>query len=162
MKLKTSTVLWTFIWCLFMGITVGSIGIGAIYPPANLMAGPFVCPGGQMQVVTKEYHPSPIQTVTTLTWYCVDGKTGAKTELSILPMSLYAGTIYGLAFFLVVFIGMGILANRRPAQQDLKSEAHEALQESIRLRKLAQLKQEKYEDLLKRIEAELDREKNRN
>lgn len=106
--------MWTFIWCLFMGITVGSIGIGAIFPSTNLIAGPFVCPGGQMRVVTQDYRPSPVETVTTLTWYCVDGKTGAKTELSFLPMSLIAGTIYGLVFFLLVFLGMVISANRRP------------------------------------------------
>ncbi len=114
MNLKLSTIVWTFIWCLFMGITVGSIGIGAIFPSANLIAGPFVCPGGKMELTTQEYNPSPIETVTTLTWYCVDGKTGAQTELGIFPMSLYAGTIYGLIFFFLVFIAMLISANRRP------------------------------------------------
>ena len=124
MKLKASTVMWTFIWCLFMGIAVGSIGIGAIYPPANLIARPFVCPGGKMQVVTQDYHPSPIETVTTLTWYCVDEKTGAKTELGIFPMSLYAGTIYGLLFFVVVFIGMVVMANKYgPGSQIIENRA---------------------------------------
>ena len=113
MKLNTSTVIWTFIWCLFMGITAGSIGLGAVFPSLNLIAKPFICPDGEMQLVTKEYRPSPIQTVTTLTWYCVDPAYESKTELGIFPMVLYAGTIYGLAFFLVVFIGMLILARRR-------------------------------------------------
>jgi len=106
MKLKTSTVVWTLIWCLFMGVTVGSIGIGAVFPSVNLIAKPFVCPGGQMQVVTKDYHPDPTRTVTTVTTYCVDGKTGVKTELGIFPMSLYAGTICGLVFFALTMIGI--------------------------------------------------------
>ena len=116
MNLKTSTVIWTFIWCIFMGITVGSIGIGAAYPPANYIAGPFVCPGGQMQLTTQGYQVSPVENVTTLTWYCVDGTTGAKTELGIFPMSLYAGAIYGLLLFLIVLLGMLIRANRNAAQ----------------------------------------------
>ena len=116
MKLKTSTVAWTFISCLFFGITIGSIGIGAVFPSVNLIAGPFVCPGGQMQLVTQDYRPSPIETVTTLTWYCVDGKTGTKTELGIFPMVLYSGVIYGLIFFVLISIGMVISANRNPAQ----------------------------------------------
>ena len=121
MKLKISTVVWTFIWCLFMGVTVGSIGIGAIFPSANLFAGPFVCPGGQMQNNSQYYQVSPVESVTTITWYCVDGKTGAKTELGIFPMSLYAGAIYGLIFFVLVFLGMLIYANKRRAQQSLGS-----------------------------------------
>jgi hypothetical protein len=115
MKINTGTIIWTFVWCVFMGITVGSIGIGAIFPSANLIAKPFVCPGGDMQLVTQDYHPSPVESVTTLTWYCVDGKTGVKTELGIFPMSLYAGTIYGLLFFVIVLIGMMVNTNRRAA-----------------------------------------------
>ncbi len=107
MKLNGSTLFWTFIWCIFMGITVGSIGIGAIFPSANLIAKPFICPRGEMQLETQDYHPSPIETVTTLTWYCV-GPEGDKTELGIFPMSLYAGTIYGLLLFIVVFVVMQI------------------------------------------------------
>jgi hypothetical protein len=121
MNLKLSTVFWTFIWCMFMGVTVGSIGIGAIFPSANLVAGPFICPGGQMQVVTQDYQPSPIETVTTLNWYCVDGNTGSKAELSIFPMSLIAGSIYGFLFFLIVLLVMVLRANRHPPQADLNS-----------------------------------------
>jgi putative oligomerization/nucleic acid binding protein len=110
MKMTTSTLIWTFIWCIFMGITAGSIGIGAIFPPANLIAKPFVCPAGKMDVVTQVYRPYPGKTITTLTWYCVDDLTGAKKELGIFPMSLYAGTIYGLLLFAVVFAGMLVLA----------------------------------------------------
>jgi hypothetical protein len=113
MNLKTSTVIWTFIWCIFMGITAGSIGVGAIFPVINLVAKPFVCSSGSMQLVTQEYRPSPVETVTTLTWYCVDEQTGAKTELGIFPMSLYAGLIYGFLFFLIVLLGMVLVSNNK-------------------------------------------------
>ena len=93
MKLKAGTVILAFIWCIFMGITVGSIGIGAIFPAANLISKPFVCPRGDMQLETQDYHPSPVETVTTLTWYCADTQTGAKTEISLFSMSLPAGTM---------------------------------------------------------------------
>jgi len=116
MNLKMSTIIWTFIWSIFMGITVGSIGIGAAFPPANLVAKPFVCPDGQMQLTTQGYQVSPVENVTTLTWYCVDGITGAKTELGIFPMSLYAGAIYGFLLFLIVLLVMVIRANRNSAQ----------------------------------------------
>ncbi|NCP88232.1 MAG: hypothetical protein CO094_13565 [Anaerolineae bacterium CG_4_9_14_3_um_filter_57_17] len=105
MKFKSGLIFSTFFWCLFSGITMISIGIGAIIPSTNLIAEPFVCPGGKMELTTQNYQPSPVETVTTLTWYCADGKTGVKTELGIFPMVLYAGTIYGLILFAIVMIG---------------------------------------------------------
>jgi len=113
MNLKFGTVAWTFIWCLFMGVTAISIGFGALFPSMNLISKPFVCPGGSMDVVEKVYRPYPGKTVTTLTWYCTDEQTGAKTELGIFPMTLYAGVIYGLVLFLLVLLGMLISAYRR-------------------------------------------------
>lgn len=113
MKFSASTLLWTFFWCIFMGITAISIGFGALFPSMNLISKPFVCPNGRMDVVSQVYRPYPGKTVTTLTWYCTDGRTGARTEISILPMALSAGTIYGLLLFAVVFVGMLLLANRR-------------------------------------------------
>jgi hypothetical protein len=152
MQLKLSTVLWTFVWCLFMGITVGSIGIGALFPAANLVAKPFVCPGGQMRVVSQDYHPSPVETVTTLTWYCVDNKTGAQTELGLFPMSLYAGTIYGLLFFLIVLLGMVLLANRRQAQASASPGFNQAARGSLG-------RDEELEELGRLEQAELDKKR---
>ena len=97
-----------FIWCLFMGVTAISIGFGAVFPSMNLIAKPFVCPRGEMQLETQEYNPSPVETVTTLTWYCVDNTTGEKVELGLFPMSLYAGLIYGFLLFLVIYTGWKI------------------------------------------------------
>ncbi len=113
MKMKTSTLLLTLVWCLFMGVTAISIGFGAIFPSMNRIAKPFVCPRGEMEVETQTYNPSPGTTVTTLTWYCVDA-SGTKEELGIFPMALYAGLIYGFILFIVVFLFMFIRSNRAP------------------------------------------------
>ena len=51
MKITTSTIGWgiaAFVWSIFMGVTALSIGVGAAFPPANLIAKPFVCLNGQM------------------------------------------------------------------------------------------------------------------
>ncbi|HNQ95096.1 MAG TPA: SHOCT domain-containing protein [Anaerolineales bacterium] len=101
-----------FIWCLFMGVTGISIGFGAIFPSVNRIAKPFVCPRGEMQLETQEYNPSPVETVKTLTWYCVDNTTGERVELGLFPMSLYAGLIYGFLLFLVVVGGYWISMKR--------------------------------------------------
>jgi len=114
MKLNTSTLVWTFLWCWFMGITAISIGFGALFPSMNLVAKPFVCPGGKMDLTKEVYNPYPGSTITTLTWYCVGEASGAKKELGIFPMSLYAGTIYGWLLFGLVVIVMMIQARRYP------------------------------------------------
>ncbi len=113
MKLKTSTLLWTFVWCWFMGITAISIGFGALFPSMNLVAKPFVCPSGTMDLTRQVYNPYPGNTSTTLTWYCMDEASGTKTELGIFPMSMYSGTIYGWLLFGLVVLGMLINAKRK-------------------------------------------------
>jgi hypothetical protein len=100
-----------------MGVTAISIGVGALFPAMNLVAKPFVCPGGQMTLTSDYYQVSPVENVTTLTWYCADAKTGVKTELGIFPMSLYAGVIYGLLLFFVILLGM-VIMNRNKALSD--------------------------------------------
>ena len=91
-----------FIWCIFMGITVISIGIGSLYPQLNVIAGPFVCPYSQVQVESQPYQVSPVESGYTLTYYCVDNRTGSKTELDFWPKHLYAGSVYGLALFILI------------------------------------------------------------
>jgi len=88
-----------------------------------------------MQLETQDYYPSPVETVTTLTWYCVDKTTGEKVALG-LPMSLYAGTFYGLLLFLVVIAGMKIWAGRRPAGKPLFQDA--LMQQAERGRELSE------------------------
>jgi hypothetical protein len=68
-----------------------------------------------MKVDQQVYHPYPGNTITTLTWYCVDEISGEETELGIFPMSLYAGLIYGFLLFVVVIVGMFYLTNKSPS-----------------------------------------------
>lgn len=108
MKIKTSTVVWLIvglIWCLFMGVTAISIGFGSLFPSMNLIAGPFICPNGKMELTTQDYRVSPTESGSILNWYCVDQETGDRTELGIFPMSLYAGVIYGFLLFVVIVVG---------------------------------------------------------
>jgi hypothetical protein len=99
MKIKTSTIIWLivgFIWSWFMGITFVSIGLGSIFPGLNRIAQPFVCPGGQMELNSQNYQVSPVESGSTLTWYCVDAQAGTKTELNFFMINFYAGSFYGL------------------------------------------------------------------
>jgi len=114
-----------------MGVTAISIGFGALFPSINRISKPFVCPHGEMIVDEQSYYPYPGKTVTTLTWYCVDKQSGAKTEIDILPMALSAGLIYGFALFLAVFIGMVVIAYRsasRPLLAGYSSSSVKALE----------------------------------
>ena len=135
MKLKTSTLFWTFIWCLFMGVTAISIGFGALFPSMNLISKPFVCPGGNMTVDEHVYKPYPGKTITTLTWYCVDSQSGQKTEIGLFPMSISAGLIYGFLLFIVVFIGMWFSARRSAGYgasglAALQKQEHESIRDA--------------------------------
>ncbi len=87
-----------------MGITFVSIGLGSLFPALNTVAKPFVCPRGQMQVNSQNYQVSPVERVTTLTWYCVDGPSGTKTELNPFIINFYAGSFYG--FLIVVAVAI--------------------------------------------------------
>src|SRR5258708_7432246 len=100
MQIKASTIMW-FIWCIFMGITVVSIGFGSIAPGLNGIAKPFVCPSGQMEISSRQYQVSPVEHGYTLSWFCVDAQSGEKTELNVFIINFYAGFIYGLLIFLV-------------------------------------------------------------
>ena len=110
MKLTRLVLFLVFLGSLFLGITGISIGLGTVYPSVNRITRPFLCPRGEMIVETQTYRPVPGETITTLTWYCADRETGARTELSILAMTLYAGAIYGLGLFVVVAGGLYLYA----------------------------------------------------
>ena len=107
MKINTSTIIWLivgFIWSWFMGITAVSLGLGSLFPAINMVAKPFVCQGGQMVNNSQNYRVSPVENVTTLTWYCVDIHSGAKTELNPFIINVYAGSFYGLLIIVAVLI----------------------------------------------------------
>lgn len=85
-----------------MGITAISVGLGAALPQINLIAKPFVCPSGDMTTSSKVYNPYPGKVVTSMTWYCVEGQT--TTQLSLFPIAMIAGTIYGLGLFVLLLL----------------------------------------------------------
>src|SRR4051812_41895485 len=86
-----------FVWCIFMGITAVSIGVGAIWPPLNLVAKPFVCPNGEMTFNQETLNPLPGTTYTLTGWTCADTGPGEPPrELDIFSIALPAGVIYGL------------------------------------------------------------------
>ncbi len=119
MKLKTGTLLIMFLWSWFMGVTAISIGFGALFPSMNRIAKPFVCPNGTLDLDKQVYNPYPGNTITTITWYCVDKTTETKTESGIFPISLYAGTFYGFLLFGMIVIGMVLNAKRHPKQSQV-------------------------------------------
>jgi hypothetical protein len=124
MKIKTSTILWLiagFIWSWFMGITFVSMGLGSVFPALNTIAQPFVCPGGQMEVNSQNYQVSPVENVTTLTWNCVDGQSGTKTEIDPLIINVYAGSFYGLLIFVAGFIAWYFIRRRGPSTATTES-----------------------------------------
>lgn len=123
MKINTKAIIWllVFIWFIFMGVTAVSYGLGALYPPLNKVAQPFVCPNGQMSVEEITSNPLPGTTITQIYWYCVDRQSGAKTKMVDAPIHLYAGAFYGLLMFGAALL-LWYLNNKRIvwAQNSLK------------------------------------------
>jgi hypothetical protein len=93
-----------FIFSIFMGVVVIAIGLGAAFPYLNIIAKPFVCFNGKMVYEQTVSNPLPTTTYTQLSWYCVNGKSGARTELGVFPMALFSGAFYGFLLFLVIFV----------------------------------------------------------
>ena len=100
-----------FGFCLFMGVTAISMGVGAVYPPINLVAQPFVCPGGEMVAERSVRSPLPGRTYVTASWTCVE-PSGARTPIR--SVSLFAGPIHGLVLFALCLplVLLGKLRNR--------------------------------------------------
>ena len=99
MKINKIAVVLMLVFCLFMGVTAISLGVGAVVPSINQIARPVVCPNGEMTPETNQFRPYPGKKVTTVTWYCVDQQTQSKTMVSSFLVSLYAGSIYGVLLF---------------------------------------------------------------
>lgn len=113
-------ILLVFVWSLFMGLTAIAIGTGAAYPPLNYIAGPVVCPHGQMTVESTVYRPYPGRTITTRDWFCTDSSTGARQSLNFFEIDLVSGLVYGLVLFVVIVVFMWLLPRARAA---LRGEA---------------------------------------
>jgi len=97
-----SAIIVLLIFCLFMGITAVSVGLGAAFPGLNQVAAPVVCPSGTMEYDRQLYKPYPGKTVVSGTWYCTTA--GSREKVSMFLIGLIAGTLYGLGMFLVLFV----------------------------------------------------------
>jgi hypothetical protein len=109
-------VLSSLFWALFLGIFVVSMGLGAVFPTINNVAGPFVCAGGSLQEKSKNYHPHPGEKVTTVTWYCADEIEGNQKDVNNWTITLIAGTIYGLIIFIPVFLFFALRQIRKASK----------------------------------------------
>lgn len=98
MKASITGALGTFGICLFCGIIIFAIGFGAAFPVLNRVAAPISCPGRDLQLSTENFYPRPGETDTTITWYCVDQKTGVKLDVSWQTV-LAAGVIDSFILF---------------------------------------------------------------
>lgn len=81
-------------WSIFIGVVGISIGLGALYPPLNTIAKPFVCPSGQMTFEQQTTQATPNKTFFSTNWSCTTND--ATTPINPFP---YAGIIYGLLCF---------------------------------------------------------------
>lgn len=91
-------------WSLFIGVLGISIGLGALYPPLNYIAKPFVCPSGQMIYQKQTTQATPNQTFFSADWTCTQADSSSKP----INPSIFAGVIYGLLCFPV-----GLFLKRR-------------------------------------------------
>jgi hypothetical protein len=109
MGIRLRTVIWTFIWCLFMQVFVGSIFVVG-FPALDYVAQPFTCPSGAFQQA-PEVDPSTGQAspLTILNWFCVDQNAGTKTKVSDVTVVEIADAFYGVLFFLFLFLAMVLL-----------------------------------------------------
>jgi hypothetical protein len=109
MGIRLRTVIWTFIWCLFMQVFVGTIFVMAI-PAMDYVAQPFTCSGGAFQqVVDNDPSTGQATPLTILNWYCVDQNTGSRTKVSDVTVLEIADGFYGVLFFLFLFLAMVLL-----------------------------------------------------
>lgn len=114
MKLSIPILVFTLGFCVFMGITAGSLGVGAAFPNINRIAAPVVCPGGQLTGTQHVTRPYPGKTVTTVDYTCVNPQTGASVPVDKFSIALIAGTAFGVVGFIPLFL---MLLFRRPQRQ---------------------------------------------
>jgi hypothetical protein len=104
MKLNVSTVLILFVFSLFCGIMIISIGMGNEFTAINKVMGPLVCNGGVKLEAAWEYNVShPGKAIYDSQWVCVDDPAATALDVS-LKTNLVAGTTYGLLMFAVLLI----------------------------------------------------------
>jgi hypothetical protein len=81
--------------CIFAGVVIIGIGIGAVYPPINYVASPLVCPNGTMTNTRERSTASRNRHGEAVSLFCVDDETSVKAEVYVFPTVIYSGLIYG-------------------------------------------------------------------
>lgn len=104
MKLNWGTALGALGIGLFFGITVISIGLGAAITPMQVISAPIVC-GSKPELETQHYSYMPGQSGYTITWYCVNARTGIREDKSW-QLILASGVIYGLILGVILLAAM--------------------------------------------------------
>lgn len=100
-------------FCVFMGMMAISLGVGAAFPPINLVAKPIVCPKGEMdhEQSTRRSNQRG-KTILEASWTCED-PPGTTEPISKLMVTAIAGSFYGLLMFLPLALLMAV--RKRPA-----------------------------------------------
>ncbi len=162
MKSKIGCLFWLFMFCWFLGAMVFSVGLASFFPALDLVSKPLVCPHGQMSFDRHVYRPYPGTVVTTITWYCVDESSGAKTQLSEFPIILVSGAVYGLLLFVLALLVLPLLTRGAqaepqadiaitPARLEASGDATARMQELSRLRTANLISEVEYEEKRKEI-----------
>lgn len=99
------------VFCIFMGITAISLGVGAAYPPINRVAQPLVCPDGEMVSSQSITNPLPGRTYIQASWVCKTA-SGTVQPINKFSIALYAGTFYGLILFVTFWIVISLRKTR--------------------------------------------------
>jgi hypothetical protein len=103
MKKKIRNLMIAFISCMFTGIVVISVGLGAAFPVLDRISAPIVCGEGKMELESKSYSGLPGQSATTVRWLCIDSQTGEKEYISF-QTAVVSGILYGLIFFILTIV----------------------------------------------------------
>lgn len=102
------------IFCLFMGVTAISLGVGTAVPAINLIAKPVVCPSGEMEHKNssrKGTGKNRNATYTSTNWTCVSGDDAEP--ISSFKIALVSGPVYGLLLFLPIALLVALRGKAR-------------------------------------------------
>jgi uncharacterized membrane protein len=154
-----SSLLIAVLVSIWLGFMISVTG-GVFYPPINKIAKPFVCLNGDMQVDEQNYNPAPGESVTTLTWYCVDN-AGTRNEIPTLKIGLFAIPIYSIIIFFpilfVIMIWQLFIAPRRLANQQAAT-LDAAAKQFREMLDAGRINQQQYDNLMQRTRTDLVRE----
>jgi len=98
------------VFCLFLGMTGISLGIGTAYPPMSRIAKPVVCPDGEMSYEVHTRHTAPGTTYSSAKWTC--DTAGESAPISTVTLSVVAGSVYGFALFVLIAIPLALRKRR--------------------------------------------------